>query len=93
MSNREKADPRTNPTPLGRPINSTTSTIFQTMDRPERELAASKKLGIGLVATHEPDYPPRLAMIDDAPPLLGIRGATGVLQRPMIGIVGLSKIA
>ena len=28
------------PTPFGRPINSTTSTIFQTSDRPERVAAA-----------------------------------------------------
>ena len=53
-----------------------------------RELLASSKLGVSLVASHEPAYPPRLAMIDDAPPLLGVRGASDVLQRPMIGIVG-----
>jgi DNA processing protein len=54
----------------------------------EREWLASKKLGVSLVASHEPFYPPRLAMIDDAPPLLGIRGTLDVLNRPMIGIVG-----
>src|SRR3954468_14504356 len=57
-------------------------------DDAQRELLASKKLGIRLVAPHEPDYPPRLAMIDDAPPLLGVRGTTEVLSRPMIAIVG-----
>ena len=40
----------------------------------QRELLASQKLGVSLVATHEPFYPPRLAMIDDAPPLLAVRG-------------------
>lgn len=57
-------------------------------DDAQRELFAGRKLGISLVASHEPFYPPRLAMIDDAPPLLGVRGALDVLVRPMIGIVG-----
>ena len=34
------------------------------------------------------EYPPRLATIDDAPPLLGVRGARDTLMRPMIAIVG-----
>jgi DNA processing protein len=52
------------------------------------ELAASKKLGVSLVATAEAGYPPRLATLDDAPPLLGVRGAMETLMRPMIAIVG-----
>ena len=57
-------------------------------DDARRELGASKKLGVSLVAAHEPFYPPRLAMIDDAPPPLGVRGAIDILTRPMIAIVG-----
>lgn len=52
------------------------------------ELTASKRLGVSLVAPGEIGYPPRLALIDDAPPLLGIRGAADALMRPMIAIVG-----
>src|SRR5450755_1337386 len=52
------------------------------------ELAASRKLGVSLVAPGEAGYPPRLAVLDDAPPLLGVRGALDVLMRPMIAIVG-----
>jgi len=52
------------------------------------ELAASKKIGVSLVATEEAGYPPRLATIDDAPPLLGVRGTLESLMRPMIAIVG-----
>jgi DNA processing protein len=52
------------------------------------ELAASKRLGVNLVAPGEAGYPPRLATLDDAPPLLGVRGALEVLMRPMIAIVG-----
>jgi DNA processing protein len=52
------------------------------------ELAASQRFGVSLVAPGEAGYPPRLAMLDDAPPLLGVRGALDVLMRPMIAIVG-----
>src|SRR5262245_65722378 len=35
----------------------------------ERELKAAKALGVAFVALGEPDYPRRLQMIDDAPPI------------------------
>jgi DNA processing protein len=57
-------------------------------DDARRELAASRKHGVSMVAPGEAGYPPRLALIDDAPPLLGIRGDGSTLMRPMIGIVG-----
>jgi DNA processing protein len=52
------------------------------------ELAAGKSIGVSLVAPGEPGYPPRLALIDDAPPLLGVRGLLEVPMQPMIAIVG-----
>lgn len=52
------------------------------------ELAAAKRMGVSLVAPNEAGYPPRLATIDDAPPLLGVRGTPEVPMRPMIAIVG-----
>jgi DNA processing protein len=52
------------------------------------ELAAGKRLGVSLVAPGEAGYPPRLAVLEDAPPLLGVRGALDVLMRPVIAIVG-----
>ena len=52
------------------------------------ELAASQRHGVRLAAPGEAGYPPRLAMLEDAPPLLGVRGAQDVLMRPMIAIVG-----
>jgi DNA processing protein len=54
----------------------------------EREIEASARLGISLMALNEPGYPPRLKMIDDAPPLLGVRGKTEVLRENMIALVG-----
>jgi DNA processing protein len=57
-------------------------------DEARAELAASQTRGIGLLAPGEAGYPPRLATIDDAPPLLGVRGVPESLMRPMIAIVG-----
>jgi DNA processing protein len=57
-------------------------------DDARREIAASARIGVTLAAPGEAGYPPRLAGIDDAPPLLGIRGKTDALMRPMIAIVG-----
>jgi DNA processing protein len=54
----------------------------------ERELAAAKSMGVTLVASAEPDYPHRLRMIDDAPPLLAVRGNTAALALPTVAIVG-----
>ncbi len=52
------------------------------------ELAASEQLGVSLIAPGEAGYPPRLAVLDDAPPLLGVRGVREAMMRPMIAIVG-----
>jgi DNA processing protein len=52
------------------------------------EIAAGRKIGVHLVASGESGYPPRLATLDDAPPLLGVRGTPEVLLRPMIAVVG-----
>jgi DNA processing protein len=52
------------------------------------ELEASARLGVHLIAPGEDGYPPRLAELDDAPPLLGVRGLRDIMMRPMIAIVG-----
>lgn len=57
-------------------------------DDAKRELAASRRIGVALLAPGESGYPPRLAGIDDAPPLLGVRGRLDIMTRPMIAIVG-----
>jgi DNA processing protein len=54
----------------------------------ERELAAARALGVCLVGLREPAYPARLAEIDDAPPLLAVRGKLSALARPMLAMVG-----
>jgi DNA processing protein len=54
----------------------------------EREFAALDKAGATLLAWGEPDYPAALAAIDDAPPLLAVRGNSTLLSRPAIAVVG-----
>jgi DNA processing protein len=54
----------------------------------EREFAAIKARGAHLVALGETPYPSRLRMIDDAPPLLTVRGNLDVFAQPMIALVG-----
>src|SRR3984893_9464618 len=39
-----------------------------------RVMDAARELDVALIALCEADYPERLQMIDDAPPLLGVRG-------------------
>jgi DNA processing protein len=54
----------------------------------QRELARMQAAGIALLAVGEADCPARLQMIDDAPPLLAVRGNLDVLRMPTVAIVG-----
>jgi len=54
----------------------------------ERELADLDKAGATILAWGEPDYPAALAAIDDAPPILAVRGDRALLSRPALAVVG-----
>lgn len=54
----------------------------------EREIAELARLGARLLAICEPDYPPLLAQIDDAPPLISARGHASLAARPVVAMVG-----
>ncbi|WP_454916498.1 DNA-processing protein DprA [Xanthobacter sediminis] len=54
----------------------------------EDEMAALARGKARLVALGEDDYPFALRSLDDAPPLLAVRGRDEVLRSPMVGIVG-----
>ncbi len=54
----------------------------------EREIAAAHELGVRVLALSEAEYPARLREIDDAPPLLAVRGRPDALTRPMLAMVG-----
>jgi DNA processing protein len=54
----------------------------------EDEIARSQKLGVKIIAWGEPDYPEALAAIEDAPPLISVRGTISLMHQRVIGIVG-----
>lgn len=58
------------------------------LDEAQDELKAMRARGIELVALGEAAYPARLAMIDDPPPLLAVRGKLSILDRPLVALVG-----
>jgi DNA processing protein len=54
----------------------------------EIEWEAMRRGGVVLIAVGEPEYPPALAAMDPAPPLVAVRGRLAALQSPMVAIVG-----
>jgi DNA processing protein len=54
----------------------------------EDEIAALARFGGQFLTLGEVGYPEPLAAIEDAPPLLALRGDAGLLLRPSIGVVG-----
>jgi DNA processing protein len=57
-------------------------------EQAEREIEAADNLGAAFVAVGEADYPRRLQAIDDAPPLVAVRGNRAALAVPAVAIVG-----
>ncbi|HEX6978057.1 MAG TPA: DNA-processing protein DprA [Alphaproteobacteria bacterium] len=54
----------------------------------DAELERVARLGAHLVAWGEPEYPPALASVEDAPPLLCVHGRVELLHRSAVAIVG-----
>jgi DNA processing protein len=57
-------------------------------DEAEREMVAVEAAGARLVAPGEVGYPPRVAEIADAPPLLTVKGRLDLLSRATVAVVG-----
>ncbi len=53
-----------------------------------REFDNVEKLGGRLIFIGDPAFPPLLAHLDDAPPMIAVLGDVGLLSRPAIAIVG-----
>ena len=54
----------------------------------EREMAATARLGARYLFVGDSDYPPLLAELENAPPVLTLRGDIGLALRPCVAIVG-----
>jgi DNA processing protein len=57
-------------------------------DRATAELEAGFKAGAELLCLGTPEYPPRLALIPDPPPVLWAIGNPALAHRPVVGLVG-----
>jgi len=53
-----------------------------------REIDQTRKIGGRLMFLDDPDYPPLLAMLDDAPPCLAVAGDPAALSAKAVAIVG-----
>ena len=61
---------------------------LRTRDEAEREIAKVEKFGAKFLALGQGLYPPLLAELEDAPPLLIARGNLNLLDRQTVAIVG-----
>jgi DNA processing protein len=57
-------------------------------DVARREIDQLRKLGAQLLVLDEPGYPPLLALLDDAPPVIAVQGDPDALAGPAVAIVG-----
>jgi DNA processing protein len=58
------------------------------VEEAQREIETAARLGAVFIALGEPDYPARLRMIDDAPPIVSVRGQVDAMKSPLVAIVG-----
>jgi DNA processing protein len=54
----------------------------------EQELAQARRKNVAFIALGEDEYPQRLRMIDDPPPLIAVRGNCDTLHQATVAIVG-----
>jgi DNA processing protein len=57
-------------------------------EQAEAELKVARAAGVEFFTLGEPEYPSRLQMIDDPPPVIAVRGKREALARPLVAIVG-----
>ena len=58
------------------------------VDRIEREVDAVRKAGAKYLFHDQPDYPPLLAQLDSAPPIVTYRGDATFAAKPCVAMVG-----
>src|SRR5580698_6656509 len=73
---------------MARSGGKTTAPRIPSVAEAEREFERTEKLGGRLIFINNPDYPPLLAQLDDAPPVIAVLGDVALLAKPAIAIVG-----
>ena len=54
----------------------------------EQEIATLARIGARLIARPDPDYPEALAALEDAPPVIAVKGRTELLRPTKVALVG-----
>ncbi|MFV0622932.1 DNA-processing protein DprA [Sphingomonas sp. ac-8] len=62
--------------------------VVASEDSVRREIARTERLGARYRFLDDPDYPPLLAEIENAPPALILRGEGALMTRPCVAMVG-----
>jgi DNA processing protein len=62
--------------------------VIAELSRVRREIGAVDRLGARYLFLDDSAYPPLLAQLENAPPALIVRGATALLDRPCVAMVG-----
>lgn len=73
---------------LARAAGRTTPPAMPSVKEVEREVRSTQRLGGCFVFLGDPDYPPLLALLDDAPPCLIARGDVSALSARAVATVG-----
>lgn len=56
-----------------------------------RQCELIAQTGVSILACSDPDYPQHLAAVDDAPPILFVKGNAGLLALPGIAVIGTRR--
>jgi DNA processing protein len=62
--------------------------VIPTAAEAEKQLDGLRKFGARLLVLDDPGYPPLLAMLDDAPPVIAVQGDPSLLATRAIAMVG-----
>ncbi len=73
---------------LARAGGRTEPPVTPTTAEAEKELERLRKLDARLLVLDDPGYPPLLAMLDDAPPVLAVQGDPALLSARSVAMVG-----
>lgn len=62
--------------------------VIPSVTQIEDEIATCEKINARMIAACEPEYPVMLAAIEDAPPVITVRGNLALLQKQSVALVG-----